>query len=81
MIFGREVINGDYVVRVFVDLGDGLPRWYSLRNFGSRQGDSIAFKEFDCPSLSFEHIRALARNYNADVKYVRINGRRFVKQH
>lgn len=81
MIFGREQINGDYVVRAFVDLGDGTCRWYSLRNFGSRQGDSIEFKEFDCPLLSIEHIRVLARNYNADVKYERINGRRFVKQH
>ncbi len=81
MIFGREEINGDYVVKAFIDLGDGLRRWYALRNFGSRQGDSIAFKEFDCPSLSFEQIRFLALHYHADVKYERLNGGLFRIQH
>lgn len=80
MLFGREEKNGDYIVQVFIDLGDGCSRWHPLRNFGERQGDSIAFKEYDCPRLNLEQIRALIHNYKADVKYERINGRRFIKQ-
>ena len=57
-------------------MGKGL-RWYSLRNFGDRQGDSIVFKEFDCPNLTDAQVRMLINNFDKNRKYIRIDSRHF----
>lgn len=51
-----------------------------LRNFGDRQGDAIIFKMVDCPKLNDYQIRTLVKNYNPDVKYIRVSGTQFKKQ-
>ncbi len=78
MTFGRTWDDG-YIVRVLYDMGEGL-RWYSLRNFGDRQGDSIAFKEFDCPNLTDVQVRMLIKNFDKNRKYIRIDSRHFKVQ-
>lgn len=82
MEFGINYENGGYVVLVLlrnVDNGD-FPRWYRLRNFGLRQGDARCFKEFDCPRLTDNQIKMLIKSYNKNVKWERINSRKFVVQ-
>lgn len=71
-----------YVVEAHVidDPNGLLGHWHPLRNFGDRQGDAIAFRDFDCPQLTDAHIRALIRAYNPETKYIRVNGRKFIKQ-
>lgn len=71
---------GGYVVEAYVKEGPSFGRWYPLRNFGDRQGDAFAFRDFDCPSLPDTTIRALIRTYNAATKYIRVNGQKFIKQ-
>lgn len=67
------------MVNVLFDLGDGM-KWYSLRNFGDRQGDAIAFKEFDCPNLGEAQVKTLIRNYDPQRLYKRIDSRHFKAQ-
>lgn len=76
MVFGRIYDNG-YIVNVLYDMGDGM-RWHPLRNFGDHQGDSIAFKDYDCPGLTDAQVKILIRNYSKDKTYKRINSRKFV---
>lgn len=72
--------NDGYEVAVHMCDERGFPRWFPLRNFGDRQGDAKCFKNFDCPALTDVQIRMLARNFNRSVKYIRISGKRFIKQ-
>lgn len=64
-----------YVVQVLIA---GV--WTSLRNFGERQSDAKEFCYKDCPKLSESNIKLLAKNYNKNVKYIRINENLFRKQ-
>lgn len=64
-----------YVVQVLIA---GV--WTSLRNFGERQSDAKEFCCKDCPKLSESNIKLLAKNYNKNVKYIRINENLFRKQ-
>jgi hypothetical protein len=68
-----------YVVEVNILDSDGVCRWHPLRNFGDRQGDARAFKEFDCPELNDNVLRALIKRYDPDVKYMRVEKHRFAK--
>ncbi len=79
MQFGLEYRDG-YEVTVLMEDERRLRRWFPLRNFGERQGDAKIFKMVDCPDLTDTQIRMLVKNFDRNVKYIRINGRRFVKQ-
>lgn len=68
-----------YVVEVHILDSDGVMRWHPLRNFGDRQGDAKAFKEWDCPELGDDVIRTLIRRYDPTVKYMRVEKHRFMK--
>lgn len=69
-----------YVVEVYIMDKDGIMRWRPLRNFGDRQGDARAFKEFDCPVLDEPVLRTLINRYDPAVKYMRLDKHRFYKQ-
>ncbi|MBR5395775.1 MAG: hypothetical protein IK144_11965 [Bacteroidaceae bacterium] len=72
--------NNGYEVAVLMEDARGLRRWLPLRNFGDRQGDAKCFKYYDCPKLTDAQLRMLIKRFDRNVKYERINGRRFVKQ-
>ena len=72
--------NG-YIVDVHILDNDGVMRWHPIRNFGDRQGDARAYKEFDCPELDEAHLRVLIRQYDPGVKYIRVKKHRFARQH
>ena len=61
-----------YVVQVLI-----CGTWATLRNFGERQSDAKEFCYKDCPKLSQSSIRLLAKNYDMNVKYIRINEKLF----
>ena len=65
-MFQVENLPEGYVVSCYHDL-----HWHFLRNFGDRQGDAIAFRDYDCPKLPDTHIRMLEKNYSKDRKYIR----------
>ncbi len=52
-----------------------------LRNFGHRQGDAKVFQMEDCPKLTETELKSLIKRYDPTVKYKRINGRSFAKDH
>jgi hypothetical protein len=72
--------NDGYEVCVLMEDERGLRRWLPLRNFGDRQGDARIFKEVDCPDLTDTQIRMLVKRFDRNVKYERINKRKFVRQ-
>lgn len=72
--------NDGYEVAVQMEDERGLLRWLPLRNFGDREGDAKCFKYWDCPKLTGTQLRMLIKRFDRNVKYERINGRRFVKQ-
>ena len=61
-----------YVVSCYHDL-----QWHPLRNFGERQGDAFAFRQWDCPKLSDNQIRSLEKAYSKERKYIRHSATRF----
>ncbi len=61
-----------YVVQVLI-----CGTWAPLRNFGERQSDAKEFCYKDCPKLSQSSIWLLAKNYDMNVKYIRINEKLF----
>ena len=75
MLFQIENTPDGYIVGVYHDL-----YWHRLRNFGARQGDAIAFKEWDCPNLSEDQLRILEKQFRIDVKYIRVSSTKFIKQ-
>lgn len=79
MQFGINWRDG-YEVCVLLTNEKGMRRWCPLRNFGDRQGDARIFKEVDCHELTDTQLRMLINNFDRTVKYVRVNGRKFVKQ-
>lgn len=70
-----------YIVGIYYDFErKGTPRWYRLRNFGTRQGDAKDFRDNDLPKLTDPQIRLLIKNFLINRKYVRIDGRHFKVQ-
>ena len=51
-----------------------------LRNFGERQGDAKIFQLCDCPRLTMEQVKALAKRYDRNIKYQRISERQFKRE-
>lgn len=75
MMFQVSNTPEGYVVQVLI-----CGTWAPLRNFGERQSDSKEFCYKDCPKLSQSSIWLLAKNYDMNVKYIRINEKLFKKQ-
>lgn len=75
MMFQVSNTKEGYVVQVLI-----VGTWTSLRNFGERQSDAKEFCYKDCPKLSDLNIKLLAKNYDKNVKYIRVNERLFKKQ-
>ncbi len=70
-----------YVVSAFVAETPSTSRvWKPLRNFGGRQGDAIIYKTEDCPRLNEFNLKNLINRYRKEDKWIRVNGRKFVKQ-
>ena len=72
MMFQVENNPEGYVVSCYHDA-----HWHPLRNFGVRQGDAFAFRDWDCPNLDDSHIRMLEKAYSKDRRYIRISSRQF----
>lgn len=65
-----------YVITLTQVWEDGQLCSKPLRKF-LLQGDALAFREFDCPHLSESQIKILVKRYNKQLKYRRINSKRF----
>lgn len=68
-----------YIVGVFLRDGNGYGRWYRLRNFGDRQGDAIAFRDYDLPGFTDQQIKLFIKTFDVDKKYMRKEKGRYVK--
>ena len=73
----QDDAGGIVVIGLWTD-DDGIRRWHPLRAFGWHQGDAMAFKEFDCPTLGHAHLRQLAKLYKPTNIWRRISSTRFV---
>ena len=72
--------NDGYEVCVLMTNERGYTQYYPLRNFGERQGDAIIYKAEDCPKLTEFNLKGLIKRYHKEDKWIRINGRKFIKQ-
>lgn len=68
-----------YIVGVYLRDGNGYGHWYRLRNFGDRQGDAIAFREYDLPTFSNKQIELFIKTFDVSKKYMRKEKGRYVK--
>ena len=68
-----------YIVGVYLSDGNGYGHWYRLRNFGDRQGDAIAFREYDLPTFSNQQIELFIKTFDVGKKYMRKEKGRYVK--
>ena len=68
-----------YIVGVYLRNESECGHWHRLRNFGERQGDAIAFRDYDLPQLSDAQINGLIKQFKIETKYKRINKNRYEK--
>ena len=68
-----------YIVGVYLMDGNGNGHWYRLRNFGDRQGDAIAFREYDLTMFSNQQIELFIKTFDVGKKYMRKEKGRYVK--
>ena len=68
-----------YIVGVYLRDGNGYGHWYRLRNFGDRQGNAIAFREYDLPTFSDQQIKLFIKTFDVGKKYMRKEKGRYVK--
>lgn len=68
-----------YIVGVFLSDGNGYGQWHRLRNFGVRQGDAIAFMEYDLPTFTDQQIKLFIKSFDVVKKYMRKGKGRYVK--
>ena len=68
-----------YIVGAYLRDGNGYGHWYRLRNFGDRQGDAIAFREYDLPTFSNQQIKLFIKTFDVGKKYMRKEKGRYVK--
>ena len=80
MMFQVAERNGDYIVEAYIidDPNSTRGYWHPLRNFGCRQGDAFAFRDWDCPKLTDGQLRLLVKNYDPGRRYIRKSGTQFV---
>lgn len=69
-----------YIVGVFLRDGNGYGQWHRLRNFGDRQGDAIAFREYDLPTFTDQQIKLFIKTFDVGQKYMRKGKGRYVKR-
>ena len=67
-----------YIVGVYLRDGNGYGQWHRLRNFGDRQGDAIAFREYDLPTFSNQQIELFIKTFDARTTYMRNEKGRYV---
>lgn len=72
--------NEGYEVGVVMVNDRGTVTTQPLRNFGDRQGDAKLFQLHDCPRLTMEQVKALAKRYDRNIKYQRISERQFKRE-
>ena len=72
--------NEGYEVGVVMLNDRGTVTTQPLRNFGDRQGDAKIFQLYDCPRMTMEQIKALAKRYDPNIKYQRISERQFRRE-
>ena len=67
MMFQVAERNGDYIVEAYIieDPNSTRGYWHPLRNFGCRQADAFAFRDWDCPKLTDGQLRILVKNYGS----------------
>ena len=72
--------QGDYIVEAYIieDHNSTRGYWHPLRNFGCRQGDAFAFRDWDCPKLTDSQLRLLVKNYDRGRRYIRKSATQFV---
>lgn len=72
--------QGDYIVEAYIieDPNSARGYWHPLRNFGCRQGDAFAFRDWDCPKLTDGQLRLLVKNYDRERRYIRKSSTQFV---
>lgn len=80
MMFQVAERNGDYIVEAYIieDPNSTRGYWHPLRNFGCRQGDAFAFRDWDCPKLTDSQLRLLVKNYDRERRYIRKSATQFV---
>ena len=80
MMFQVAERNGDYIVEAYIieDPNSTRGYWHPLRNFGCRQGDVFAFRDWDCPKLTDSQLRLLVKNYDRERRYIRKSATQFV---
>ena len=80
MMFQVSENQGDYIVEAYIIEGPNSTRgyWHPLRNFGCRQGDAFAFRDWDCPKLTDSQLRLLVKNYDRGRRYIRRSATQFV---
>lgn len=80
MMFQVEERNGDYIVEAYIidDPNSTRGYWHPLRNFGCRQGDAFAFRDWDCPKLTDCQLRLLIKNYDPGRRYIRRSATKFI---
>lgn len=70
-----------YIVGVYLRDGNGYGHWYRLRNFGERQGDAIAFRDYDLPTFSDQQIRLFIKTFDVKKQYIRIAKNRYINRY
>lgn len=80
MMFQVAERNGDYIVEAYIieDPNSTRGYWHPLRNFGCRQGDAFAFRDWDCPKLTEGQLRLLVKNYDPGRRYIRRSATQFI---
>lgn len=80
MMFQVAERNGDYIVEAYIieDPNSTRGYWHPLRNFGCRQGDAFAFRDWDCPKLTDGQLRLLVKNYDPGRRYIRRSAAQFI---
>lgn len=82
MMFQVAERGGDYIVEAYIieDPYSLRGYWHPLRNFGCRQGDAFAFRDWDCPKLTPTQLQMLVKNYRPNRRYVRRSATQFVTE-
>lgn len=75
-----ENIKGCYIVGVYFADGNGGGQWVRLRNFGERQGDAFAYRDYDVPKLTDAELRLTARAFKMENRYKRVNFKHYDKE-
>lgn len=80
MIFQVRIENDCYVVDGYFTIGnETIQHWHPLRKFDF-EGDAIAFKNWDCPDFGWGMLVMLAKNYDKNSIYQRLDKNRYLRR-